>query len=139
MLSGLCERARWLLAAGGTSCLVRRPGKPRAESETPAPCVEGDFGTHDLDVTAREAGNQGAASRVSFLTSPWVTGDHVSQAGTHQAGPLGQVASLTSALPYFLPFFHQSMEASTAASNPALPQKLCGFLPPPSSTTSAFL
>jgi hypothetical protein len=64
-----CKRTRWLLAAGGTSCLVRRSGQLRAESETPAPCMEGDFGTCDLDVTVPEAGNGGTASRIS--DKPW--------------------------------------------------------------------
>lgn len=109
------ERARWLLAAGDASCLVSRSGKPRPESETPAPCVEGDFGTCDLDVTAREAGNRGAASKISSLTSSGLLVT-ACQAGTHEAWPLRQATSLLlwSDFALFLPQLPQTLPALVA-------------------------
>lgn len=124
------ERARWLLAAGDASCLVSRSGKPRTESETPAPCVEGDFGTCDLDVTAREAGNRGAASKISSLTSSGLLVT-ACQAGTHEAWPLRQVTSLllSSNFALFLPQLPQTLPCPGSSE---------GSLPPPlSSATSA--
>lgn len=124
------ERARWLLVAGDASCLVSRSGKPRPESETPAPFVEGDFGTCDLDVTAQEAGNRGAASKISSLTSSGLLVT-ACQAGTHEAWPLGQATSLllSSDFALFLPQLPQTLPCPGSSE---------GSLPPPlSSATSA--
>lgn len=56
----------WQVVPPALSGALGSPGL----SQKPQLCVEGDFGTCDLDVTAQEAGNGGTASRISSLTSP---------------------------------------------------------------------
>lgn len=123
------------MAAGGRWCLllIRCSGKLGAESETPAPCVEGDFGTCDLDVTVPEAGNRGTTSRISYLTSPGPPGDHMSQSRS-TPGPASGTGRLTYlSLPRAsLPFSSHPKGASPAASDPTLPFPL-------SATTDASL